>query len=55
VFVASGDSVNKVAIALGAIERDTAQILKGLSEGDSVVTVGQGGLKPGSKIKAVSL
>jgi membrane fusion protein, multidrug efflux system len=55
VFVARGDSVLKAAIELGAVEHDTAQILSGLVEGDSVVTVGQGGLKPGSKIKPVTL
>lgn len=55
VFVARGDSVQKVAVTVGAVEHDTAQILSGIVEGDSVVTVGQGGLKPGSKIKPVSL
>lgn len=55
VFVARGDSVQKIAVRLGAVEHDTAQILSGLVEGDSVVTVGQGGLKPGSKIKPVTL
>jgi RND family efflux transporter MFP subunit len=55
VFVARGDSVQKIAVSLGAVENDTAQILSGISEGDSVVTVGQGGLKPGSKIKPVTL
>lgn len=55
VFVAEGDSVNKIAVTLGAVENDTAQILGGLEAGDSVVTVGQGGLKPGAKIQAVTL
>jgi RND family efflux transporter MFP subunit len=55
VFVARGDSVQKIGVTLGAVEHDTAQILSGLAEGDSVVTVGQGGLKPGSKIKPVTL
>ncbi len=55
VFVARGDSVQKIGVRLGAVEHDTAQILSGLVEGDSVVTVGQGGLKPGSKIRPVTL
>jgi membrane fusion protein (multidrug efflux system) len=55
VFVARGDSVERIAVTVGAVEHDTAQILSGLSPGDSVVTVGQGGLKPGSKIKPVTL
>ncbi len=55
VFIARGDSVQRVAVAIGAVEGDTAEILRGLREGDNVVTVGQGGLKPGAKIKPVSL
>jgi len=54
VFVAQGDSVSRVRVGLGAVSGDTAQILTGLAEGDSVVTVGQGGLKQGSKIKPVT-
>jgi RND family efflux transporter MFP subunit len=54
-FVAHGDSVVRVPVTVGAVEHDTAQILKGVASGDSVVTVGQGGLKPGSKIRAVTL
>ena len=53
VFVASGDSVVRVPVKLGAIENDTAQITNGLTRGDRVVTVGQGGLKQGSKIRVV--
>ena len=55
VFVARGDSAVRVAVKLGAVEGDTAQILAGLGDRDRVVTVGQGGLKPGAKIKPVSL
>jgi membrane fusion protein (multidrug efflux system) len=53
VFVAHGDTVARVRISVGAISGDTAQILAGLLPGDSVITVGQGGLKPGSRIKPV--
>ncbi len=53
VFVAHGDTVSRVPVRLGAISGDTAQILAGLAPGDSVVTVGQGGLKQGSRIKSV--
>ena len=55
VFVAHGDSVQRVGVTVGAISGDTAQIVAGLVEGDSVVTVGQGGLKQGSRIKPVKL
>ena len=53
VFVARGDSAVRVSVKLGAIENDTAQITTGLARGDRVVTVGQGGLKQGSKIRIV--
>jgi RND family efflux transporter MFP subunit len=55
VFVARGDTVARVPIRIGAISGDTSQILAGLSRGDSIVTVGQGGLKQGSRIKPVRL
>jgi RND family efflux transporter MFP subunit len=54
VFVARGDSAVKVSVQVGAVENDTAQILAGLTAGDRVVTIGQGGLKQGAKIKPVS-
>ncbi len=53
VFVARGDSVVRVPVKVGATEGEQAQILAGLVAGDRVVTVGQGGLKPGAKIKVV--
>jgi membrane fusion protein (multidrug efflux system) len=53
VFVARGDTVTRVPVRIGAISGDTAQILAGLMPGDSVVSVGQGGLKQGSRIKPV--
>jgi membrane fusion protein (multidrug efflux system) len=55
VFVARGDSVVRRTVQVGAVEGDDAQLLGGLSAGDRVVTVGQGGLKPGTRIKAVTL
>ncbi len=54
VFIAAGDSVNRVAVKMGAVSGDTAQILAGLAPGQKVVSVGQGGLKQGSRIKAVA-
>ena len=55
VFVARGDTVSRVPVRLGAISGDTAQILSGVAGGDSIVTVGQGGLKQGSRIKPIKL
>ena len=54
VFVAAGDSVNRVQVRTGAISGDTAQILAGINPGQKIVSVGQGGLKQGSRIKAVA-
>ena len=53
VFVARGDSAVRVPVKLGAVENEAAQITTGLARGDKVVTVGQGGLKQGSKIRVV--
>jgi len=55
VFVARGDTVVRVPVKVGAISGDTAQILAGLAAGDRVVTVGQGGLKQGARVKSVKL
>jgi RND family efflux transporter MFP subunit len=53
VFVARGDSVVRTTVQVGATDGDRTQVLAGLVPGDRIVTVGQGGLKTGSKIKAV--
>lgn len=55
VFVARGDSAVRVAVHLGAVDRDTVQVLDGLAAGDRVVTVGHGGLRPGARIRPVTL
>ncbi len=55
VFVARGDSCVRQAVRVGAVENETAQILEGLKPGDSVVTVGQSGLKPGARIRPVTI
>jgi multidrug efflux pump subunit AcrA (membrane-fusion protein) len=55
VFVARGDSAVRVPVRLGVEDRDTVQVVQGLVAGDRVVTVGHGGLKPGSRIKVATL
>jgi RND family efflux transporter MFP subunit len=55
VFVAHGDTVARVPVKIGAISGDTSQVLNGLARGDSIVTIGQGGLKQGSRIKSIKL
>ena len=54
VFVARGDTVARARVTVGAVEGDQAQILAGLVAGDRVVTIGQGGLKPGARIKVTT-
>ena len=54
VFVARGDTVARARVTVGAVEGDQAQILAGLAAGDRVVTIGQGGLKPGARIKVTT-
>jgi multidrug efflux pump subunit AcrA (membrane-fusion protein) len=54
VFVARGDSVVRTRVTVGATEGERAQVMAGLAVGDRIITVGQGGLKTGSRIKVVS-
>ncbi len=54
VFAARGDSAVRVPVTVGAVSGDTAQVVAGLRAGDRVVTVGQGGLKQGTKIRIVA-
>ena len=50
-FVAEADSVRKVPVTTGYADDDYIEITEGVSIGDQVVTVGQGGLRQGTKIK----
>jgi membrane fusion protein (multidrug efflux system) len=54
VFRAEGDSVVKVTVTTGFDEGDMIEVVSGLGVGDRVVRVGQGALKPGSRISAVA-
>ena len=49
--VAEGDSVRKVTVITGYADDDFIEITAGLTAGEKVVTIGQGGLRQGSKIK----
>ena len=51
VFVAEGDSVRKVTVTTGYADDEFIEITAGLTAGEKVVTIGQGGLRQGSKIK----
>ncbi len=54
VFVAEADSVRKVAVELGYVDDDHVELLDGIDAGEVVVTVGQGGLRTGSRIRDLS-
>ncbi len=53
VFVAEGDTVRKSPVQLGYQDEDYAEVLHGVENGDSVVVVGVGGLRTGTKIKVL--
>ncbi|MEM7433003.1 MAG: efflux RND transporter periplasmic adaptor subunit [Pseudomonadota bacterium] len=52
VYVMQDDEVSRRAVDVGIESGDVAEVLNGLSEGEQVVTVGQGSLKDGSKVLA---
>jgi len=54
VFVAEADTVRKTRVLLGFEDEHYAEVLQGVELNDSIVVVGQGGLKPGSKITIIS-
>ncbi len=53
-FVAEADTVRKVEVNTGIYDESHVEILDGVSEGDFVVCVGQGGLRTGSHIQALN-
>ncbi len=54
VFVAAADTVRKVEIRTGLYDETHVEILEGLTDGDFIVTMGQGGLRTGTLIKALN-
>ncbi len=54
VFVAAADTVRKVEIRTGLYDETHVEILEGLADGDFIVTMGQGGLRTGTLIKALN-
>lgn len=54
VFVAEADTVRKVEIEVGLHDESHVEILSGLEPGACVVTMGQGGLRTGSPIRALN-
>jgi len=54
VFVAEADTVRKAEIETGLYDETHVEVLQGLFAGDFVVTMGQGGLRTGTPIKALN-
>ncbi len=54
VFVADGDSSRKVEVRTGLSDEESVEVLDGLRRGDFVVTMGQGGLRGGSKLEVLN-
>ena len=53
VYVAAADTVRKVEVGVGYEDEAFAEIIRGLGEGDTVVTAGVGGIRQGARIKIV--
>lgn len=51
VFVCQGDEAVKRPVTIGLEEGDWIEILSGVEAGEQVIVAGQGGLKPGTKVK----
>ena len=54
VFIAAADTVRKVEIRTGLYDETHVEILEGLNDGDFIVTMGMGGLRTGTLIKALN-
>lgn len=54
VFVAEADTVRKTEIQTGLYDETHVEVLEGIYPGDFVVTMGQGGLRNGTLIKALN-
>jgi membrane fusion protein (multidrug efflux system) len=53
VYVAEADSVRKAAVRVGYQNEEYAEIMGGVEEGDSIVVIGAGALRTGTKIKVL--
>ena len=51
VYVAEADSVRRVSVRVGYQNEEYSEVLSGVEEGDSVVVVGAGALRTGTKVK----
>jgi membrane fusion protein (multidrug efflux system) len=51
VYVAAADTVRRTDVQVGYQDEQFAEVLSGVEQGDSIVVVGAGGLRTGTKIK----
>ncbi|NIO00875.1 MAG: efflux RND transporter periplasmic adaptor subunit [Candidatus Latescibacteria bacterium] len=54
VYVAEADSARKIEVRVGFEDEEYAEILGGIAEGDTVIVIGTGGLRTGTKIKILN-
>jgi len=54
VFVAEADTVRKVEVATGLYDETHIEVTSGLEEGWTVVTLGRGGLRTGSRVQILA-
>jgi multidrug efflux system membrane fusion protein len=53
VYIAAADTVRKTLVELGYEDETMAEVTSGLTRGDTVVTVGVGGIRDGTKVKMI--
>jgi len=53
VFVTDGETAEKRAVSLGLEEGPVIEALSGVEVGEQVIVAGQGGLKPGARVKVL--
>jgi membrane fusion protein (multidrug efflux system) len=53
VFIANGDTAEKRPVTLGLEEGEVVEAVSGVEAGETVIVAGQGGLKPGAKVKVL--
>lgn len=54
VYVAEADTVRRSSVRVGYQDEDYAEVVSGVENGDSVVVVGTGGLRTGTKVKVLA-
>jgi RND family efflux transporter MFP subunit len=54
VFIAEADSVRKVEVRTGLYDDSHVEVLDGIQDGEYVVSLGQGGLRTGSRVEVLN-